>query len=114
MENNYENLKQKAYKLALKFKKTHLKEEIIYAKLEKQGFPEDIIKEVAMNLVIEINKQNKKDIFDYKKWTLIVTSIWVLLSIITFFFTGNISNTLGVFFYGIGATFLIHAMTTNR
>lgn len=49
MDKSYKNLKQKAYNIARKFRKSKLNEEIIYAKLAKCGFPLFIAKEVAMN-----------------------------------------------------------------
>ena len=83
MENNYKNLKEKAYKVALKFKGSKLEQEIVYAKLEKQGFPENIAKEVALNMVIEKKNLNKEDFLDYKKiecreyWNLVIEKIGV-------------------------------------
>lgn len=48
---NIENIKRDAYLKALAFKNTGLDEEAIYARLEKQGFPDEIAKEVAKNVV---------------------------------------------------------------
>lgn len=114
MENNYKNLKEKAYKVALKFKGYKLEEEIIYAKLEKQGFPENIAKEVALNITLSEGEKNKKGNLNYKKLGLLILSVWVLIATVTFLITGNTLNAFWVLFYGIGATFLIHAMTTSE
>ncbi len=112
MENNYKSLKEKAYKVALKFKGSKLEEEIIYGKLEKQGFPENIAKEVALNISLSEGEKNKN--LNYKKLGLIILTVWFVIATVTFVFTRDALNAFWVLFYGIGATFLIHAMTTNE
>ncbi len=112
MENNYKNLKEKAYKIALKFKGSKLEQEIVYAKLEKQGFPEDIAKEVALNISLSEGGKNKN--LNYKKLAFVILTVWILIATVTFVITGNALNAFWILFYGIGATFLIHAMTTNE
>lgn len=114
MENSYKNLKEKAYKVALKFKGSKFEEEIIYAKLEKQGFPENIAKEVALNISISERDQNKKGGLNYKKLGFVVLTTWFLISIVIYSITGNILDASWALFSGIGSTFLIHAMTTNK
>ena len=114
MENNYKNLKEKAYKVALKFSGSKLEEEIIYAKLEKQGFPENIAKEVAMNITLSESYQNKKGNLNYKKLGFVVLTVWFLISTVIFLITGNILDASWALFSGVGGTFLIHAMTTNE
>ncbi|WP_439132738.1 hypothetical protein [Polaribacter sp.] len=114
MENNYNHLKEKAYKIALKFKGSKLEQGIIYAKLEKQGFPENIAKEVAFNISLNESEQNKKRNLNYKKLGFIILAVWFLIATVAFVITGNALNAFWILFYGIGATFLIHAMTTNE
>lgn len=53
-----DRIKKEAYSKALKFKHTGLDAEAIYARLEKQGIPEEIAKEVAKNVII--HKQEAK------------------------------------------------------
>ncbi len=48
-----ETLKRKAYLEGLKLKNSGLDQEIIYARLEKQGIPEELAKEVAKNVMLE-------------------------------------------------------------
>jgi uncharacterized membrane protein len=55
-------IKRNAYLKALKFKNTGLDEEAIYARLEKQGFPEDIAREVAKNILIKKLEEKEKQV----------------------------------------------------
>ena len=114
MENNYKNLKEKAYKVALKFKGSKLEQEIVYAKLEKQGFPENIAKEVALNMVIEKKNLNKEDFLDYKKIVLFTVAVWVLLSIITYILTGDAFKIFGILITIIPAAILGYLMSINE
>ena len=114
MENTYKNLKEKAYKIALKFNGSKLEEEIIYAKLEKQGFPENIAKEVAMNIALCEVYRNKNEAPNYKKFGLIILTVWFLMSIVAFLITGNVFDAFWTLFSGVGSTFLVYAMTTNE
>lgn len=114
MENTYKNLKEKAYKVALKFNGSKLEKEIIYAKLEKQGFPENIAKEVAMNITLSEVYRNKNKALNYKKFGFITLMVWFIISMAAFFFTGDVYNVFWVLFSGVGSTFLDYAMTTSE
>jgi hypothetical protein len=113
MEYNYNNIKEKAYKVALSFKGTQLAEEKIYAKLEKQGFPENIAKEVALNLSLSNSRNSKGDI-NYKKLAIIIPSVWLILAVCVFLFTDSALNSFWVFLSGVGVTCLIHILTTDE
>jgi len=113
LENNNESLKNKAYKEALKFEKSQFEEEVIYAKLEKQGIPIDIAKEVAMNTVIERNNK-KHDLSDYKKMGFVMITVWILISIIAFLITGRILDSIGLLVIGIPSSILVYLMTTDK
>ena len=85
VDNTSDSIRRKAYHEGLKFKNSGLEEVVIYAKLEKQGIPIDLAKEVAMNVVIERNKYNKEDIEDYKNYKklgIVFIVIGILASII--------------------------------
>ena len=114
MKNSYKNLKEKAYKVALKFKGSKLEEEIIYAKLEKQGFPENIAKEVAMNITISERDRYQNKTYNYKKNGFIMLTVWFLISIVVFLITGNVFDAFWTLFSGIGSTSLVFAMTANE
>ena len=114
MENNNEYSKHKAYHEGLKFKNSGLEEEVIYAKLEKQGIPIDLAKEVAMNVVIERNKYNKEDLSDYKNYKklgIVIIVIGILASIIAYIFTERIIVAVEVLVVGISTAIIAHLMT---
>ena len=114
MENNTEYLRQKAYQEGLKFKNSGLEEEVIYAKLEKQGVPITLAKEVAKNVVIERNKLNKEDISDYKNYKklgIVIIAIGILASIIAYIFTERIIVAVEVLVVGIITTTIAHLLT---
>jgi F0F1-type ATP synthase assembly protein I len=57
-----EDLKRKAYTEAIKLKSEGLEEEFIYARLEKQGFSEELSKEVAANIFIQRQVEHQQAI----------------------------------------------------
>lgn len=111
MDNNYIKTKERAYKVALNFKKSEFNEQTIYAKLEKQGFPIAIAKEVASNIAIE--KNSRKEDFDYKKFSLNTFLVALVLSSLIFLFTGDFRQSTYVLFSIIGVTFFVHTLTTR-
>ena len=113
MKNTNEYSKNKAYLQALKFKKSRLDVEGIYGKLEKQGFPIDLAKEVARNVVIERNN-NKDDIEDYKNYRIFGIAIIVLAvftSIIAFIYTERIIIATEMLLIGITISIIAHLMS---
>ena len=48
-----ESLKKQAYSQGLKLKNTGIGEEGIYARLEKQGIPENLARQVAKNVMLQ-------------------------------------------------------------
>ncbi|MGB5462072.1 MAG: hypothetical protein WBM92_01780 [Aureibaculum sp.] len=114
VDNKSDSNKSKAYHEGLKYKKSGLEEEVIYAKLEKQGIPIDLAKEVAMNVIIERDKDNKEDLSDYKKIGIVMIVIWILASLIAYYFTESIFAAVGLLVVGIPTTILAHLMSTNK
>ena len=111
VDNTSDSIRRKAYHEGLKLKNSGLEEVVIYAKLEKQGIPIDLAKEVAMNVVIERNKYNKEDIEDYKNYKklgIVFIVIGILASIIAYIFTGIISVAVGVLVVGISTAIIAH------
>jgi len=110
-DNTSDSVKRKAYVEGLKLQNTGLEEVVIYAKLEKQGIPKDLAKEVARNVVIERNKYNKEDIEDYKNYKklgIVFIVIGILASIIAYIFTGIVSVAVGVLVVGISTAIIAH------
>jgi len=111
VDNTSDSVKRKAYVEGLKLQNTGLEEVVIYAKLEKQGIPKDLAKEVARNVVIERNKYNKEDIEDYKNYKklgIVFIVIGILASIIAYIFTGIVSVAVGVLVVGISTAIIAH------
>ena len=111
VDNTSDSMERKAYVEGRKFKNSGLEEEVIYARLEKQGIPIDLAKEVAMNVVIERNKYNEEDIEDYKNYKklgIVFIVIGILASIITYIFTGIIIVAGIVLVVGISTAIIAH------
>ena len=113
MENN-DYLRNKAYKEALKFKNSEIEEEVIYAKLEKQGIPLHFAKEVAMNVIIKRNKYKKHNLFDFKTIGVVMIVMWVLGSIIAYIITANIFVVIALFFVCIPPSILSYLIKKKK
>lgn len=101
MEEYNETIKRKAYVEGLKLKNTSLDEGVIYAKLEKQGIPAELAKEVARNVIIERSEPLKRDKSDMNNIALFIILAGVLLSIIIYLFTGRLFIAFGFLISGI-------------
>lgn len=55
-----EGLKNRAYLEGLRLKNQGLEKEIIYARLEKQGIPEELAHEVANNIFLQQKIEKKR------------------------------------------------------
>ncbi|WP_439129330.1 hypothetical protein [Polaribacter sp.] len=113
MKNTNEYSKNKAYHQGLKFKNSRLNEEGIYAKLEKQGFPVDLAKEVAKNIVIERKNYHKDDIEDYKNYRIlgiVIIVLGVLATIIAYIYTEKIIIAAEMLYIGLATTIIAHLM----
>ncbi|MGC4101530.1 hypothetical protein [Ferruginibacter sp.] len=91
----------KAYLAGLKLKNSGLSEEIIYARLEKQGFPEELARRVARDVIRENEKESLKDSIHYG---LIIAVMGFLVSVGSFFiFEDHIYIFPGLIIAGIGS-----------
>ncbi|NVK52611.1 MAG: hypothetical protein HWD85_06725 [Flavobacteriaceae bacterium] len=90
MKKSKEQLKYEAYQIGLKFINTRLEEEVLYAKIEKQGIPINIAKEVATNIVLQRNSNNKVNFSDYKKLGIYLSIFWIIGSTAAYAFTSEI------------------------
>ncbi|MEQ6124457.1 hypothetical protein AAON49_09670 [Pseudotenacibaculum sp. MALMAid0570] len=114
MKNIREQLKHKAYLEGLKFKNSGLEEDVIYAKLEKKGFPIQLAKEVAKNIVLERKKVNKEQLTDYKNIGFVLFFIWLIVSTVAYYYTGNIYFAFELLVVIVPSVFLVHSMTTDK
>ena len=97
-----ESLKNKAYLVGSRLKQAGYDSEVIFARLEKHGIPEDLAKEVIANLFL----QQKKDIAEQAKpfynIALIRVGIGVFLTIASaIIFPGVIYLPFGLVIGGI-------------
>ncbi|MBK7885649.1 MAG: hypothetical protein IPJ81_19080 [Chitinophagaceae bacterium] len=70
----------KAYLAGLKLKNSGLSEEVLYARLEKQGFPEELSRKVAKDIINENQKEALKNNLTYG---LVVAAIGFVAAIIS-------------------------------
>jgi hypothetical protein len=97
-----EGLKNKAYLEGMRLKKSGMDDEVIYARLEKLGIPNDLIKNVIQNLNVQQKEQQVKDQLPLYYSGLIKIGIGVLLAIISAtIFPGIIILPIGFVISGI-------------
>jgi len=77
-----EELKRKAYLEGMKLKKAGLDNEVIYARLEKQGIPDELIKSVLQNMSIQKKLDIVKEQTPFYYSGLLKAGTGVLLAII--------------------------------
>jgi VIT1/CCC1 family predicted Fe2+/Mn2+ transporter len=85
-----EELKRKAYLEGMKLKKAGMDNEIIYARLEKQGFPDELIKTVLQNMSIQQRREIVEEQKPFYYSGLIKAGLGVLLAIISYLIFPNI------------------------
>lgn len=86
-----EGLKLRAYSEAMKLKHQGLEKDIIYARLEKQGIPEELALEVSNNIFIQQKIEEKNEIANvieannYKlTLSIVLSAILAIVSLIFF------------------------------
>ena len=83
-----EEVKKKAYLMALRLKNSGLDTETIYARLEKQGIPEDLALQVAKDVSMEkkrhVAEQETKPVFQAALIRIAVGLAAALISILIF------------------------------
>lgn len=101
---------RKAYLEAMKLQRSGLDNETIYARLEKQGIPEQLILRVLGNLRIEQRKKVSKAVnFNYKVAAFKVGAGIVAAVISGIIMPGNVFIPLGLILGGI-----VLAVSTNK
>ncbi len=97
-----EGLKNKAYLEGSRLKNAGHDNEVIAARLEKMGIPEDLIKQVVFNLSIQQVVDNDKAARPFYYSALVKIAIGVLLAIIsTIVIPGQIILPIGLIVSGI-------------
>ena len=94
----------KAYLAGLKLKNSGLDEEIIYARLEKQGFPADLSRKVAKDVITENEKESLKDELNYG---LVIAVIGFLIATVSaFVYADRIIIPIGFIIGGLLCAYL--------
>ncbi|AEV31892.1 hypothetical protein Oweho_0881 [Owenweeksia hongkongensis DSM 17368] len=74
---------RRAYSLGLKLKNSGLDEEVIYARLEKQGISEEVAKEVAANISIQRKEDLVKEEQPFYYSALVKVGAGILIAIVS-------------------------------
>jgi hypothetical protein len=97
-----EEIKKKAYLMGLRLKNSGLDAEIIYARLEKQGIPEDLALQVARDVMIERKREVIKEAEPVYNFALLRIGVGVGIAIISYLiFPDNIILPIGIIAGGI-------------
>jgi len=95
-------LKKKAYLAGLRLKNSGLDAETIYARLEKQGIPEALARQVAEDVMIERRREFVKQVKPAYNFALIRIALGVFAAIIsTIIFPGHIILPAGLIVGGV-------------
>ena len=99
-----DELKNKAYSIAWKLKREGYDNEVICARLDKQGIPEELIKQVLTNLsiqqIVEVNKEQQP----FYNLALLKIGIGVFLAIASaILIPGRVYIPIGLIVGGIAA-----------
>jgi VIT1/CCC1 family predicted Fe2+/Mn2+ transporter len=111
-------VKKKAYLMGLRLKNSGLDEETIYARLEKQGIPEELARQVARDTQIQRNSDTKKDIVEDAKlrynFAFIRIGIGVVLALVSYLiFPDNVIIPVGAIGGGILSALLAKKKMEN-
>jgi hypothetical protein len=105
-----EGLKNKAYLEASRLQKAGYDNEVISARLEKQGIPQELIDQVLMNLSIQKIKDRDELVRPFYNIALIKIGIGVLLAVVSaIVIPGQIYLPIGLIVGGI-----VYAISTKK
>ena len=97
-----QTLKRKAFSLAMKLQKSGMEQEVIFARLEKEGIPNELAKEVLRNINLQANKTFKKKEKETLNIWFVISGISVAISILSFFvFPGIVFIPTGLIVVGL-------------
>jgi hypothetical protein len=97
-----EELKRKAYLEGMKLKKAGLDNEVIYARLQKQDIPDELIKNVLQNMSIQRKREVIEEQTPFYYSGLLKAGLGVLLAIIVYIiYPGAVIVPVGLIFTGI-------------
>jgi hypothetical protein len=101
-----EELKKKAYLMGLRLKNSGLDAETVYARLEKQGIPEDLAREVTRDTLIERKRDTINQTEPVYNFALIRIGIGVVVALISYLISDNLILPFGIIAGGIVSALL--------
>jgi hypothetical protein len=100
-------VKKKAYLMGMRLKNSGLDAETIYARLEKQGIPEELARQVAKDTVMERRREVAKEAEPTYNFALIRIGIGIALAVISYLILpGNVVLPIGIIAGGVISAFL--------
>lgn len=106
-EMNQDELKKKAYLIGLRLKSSGLDGEVIYARLEKQGIPEEMAKDVVRDILIERKRDVVKEATPIYNFALVRIGIGVAVALISYLATDNVLLPIGIILAGVVTAILM-------
>ena len=100
-------LKKKAYLIGLRLKNSGLDSEAIYARLEKQGIPEEMAKDVVHDILIERKRDVVKEATPIYNFALVRIGIGVAVALISYLATDNVLLPIGIILAGVVTAILM-------
>lgn len=94
-------LKKKAYSIGMRLKNSGLDGETIYARLEKQGIPEEMAKEVVQDILVERKRDVIKQTEPVYNFALIRIGIGLVIALISYLLTGNVIFPVAIIAGGV-------------
>ncbi|HMJ67381.1 MAG TPA: hypothetical protein VK508_00720 [Cyclobacteriaceae bacterium] len=94
-------LKKKAYLIGLRLKKSGMDGETIYARLEKQGIPEEMAKDVVRDILIEGKRDVVKEATPIYDFALARIAIGITVALVSYLVTDNVLLPIGIILGGV-------------
>jgi hypothetical protein len=106
-EMTQEELKKKAYLVGLRLRSSGLDSEAIYARLEKEGIPEEMAKDVVRDIMIERKREVVKEATPIYNFALVRIGIGVAVALISYLATDNVLLPIGIILAGVVTALLM-------
>jgi hypothetical protein len=100
-------LKKKAYLIGMKLKSSGLDRETIYARLEKQGIPEEMAKDVVRDVLIEKKRDVVKEATPIYNFALVTIAIGVAIAFVSYLVTDSVLLPIGIILGGVVTALLM-------
>ncbi|MBL0743730.1 hypothetical protein [Chryseolinea lacunae] len=101
-----EELKKMAYSMGMRLKNQGLDGETIYARLEKQGIPEDMAKEVVHDILTERKRDVIKQAEPVYNFALIRIGIGLAVGLLTYLLTNIVILPIAIIAGGVVAALM--------